>query len=697
MGEFSRTIGEKGEKIVDLFLDLLGWNSTPINESMACILPEKHKTKRAAKGKSTHGSDSLYVYKSPFFTGQLEHVLISSRYTLGKYQSGNDKFKTNFTDLAHTVECYKKSSLRRENNQGLRDIEGEKISGILFWLSNDESEFEQSILAKLNPKLDKSLVYETIYIVDSSRANYLYNCISNAKSYYSNYTFDFYYIDTGNNPSDYHKRFYDKQLPVELIVSDLQIFRLTSGDETIVALYMKDNFSKESLNRTLGLAHNIAKGLATKINIHFPDYESELHESFAKQVKRGFEDKNIVDNINILAYQSSFKALGNRDQLNKLPKDDISEEPAKLNSSQILPYGNDLRDLLSRSQITDTEMNKLLRRKGVYVANPKKENLVPILSSILLSPSEFDYLREKQNTREDTPKRTSSSPISCSRKIKENGLINVLNEIKLNDLVELEFYSFSFHNNTLSFAMVDDNPNHVSASYTITKTENNKIWFDNKNEFTGNITVKLSENGVEIRPISDGTSQDTLRINRWIKKKIIKDLKSSGLIDQNTEENRILMEGMSNEEVIKFLLSFTSNVHNAEILFEGIISMNVVIDEKTPLPDTNRIKWMENKIKKLQFDGNKIEKIELITDKSNHQYLKLWSMLTEFKLESQLGKATFRVRFFFQKTGSNEFSFSLEKLNFKTLNSSNRKAQGFILDKIDDLKLEKYKAIVEAR
>lgn len=188
--------------------------------------------------------------------------------------------------------------------------------------------------------------------------------------------------------------------------------------------------------------------------------------------------------------------------------------------NQVLPYGNELRDLLSRSQITPNELKALLRMKGVYVSEPKKENLIPILSSILLSPREFDYLKDKQKTREDTIKRSSSPPLECSGKIAEAGLVNILDTVNLKEVVEKDFCNFQFHNNTLSFVSVDGNPNHVMGTYKITKTVNNKIWFENKNEFTGTIWLKLGSNGLEITPISNYTSGETKHINDSIKRKL---------------------------------------------------------------------------------------------------------------------------------------------------------------------------------
>jgi hypothetical protein len=698
MGEFSKTIGDKGEKIVDEFLDLLGWKSKPINETMPCEYPKKHKNNSSKKGKSTHGSDSFFIYRSPFFTGQLDHIIISSKFSDGEYGTSlPSTFKAHFKDLSYTVECYQKSSLRIQNNEVFQDIENEKISGILFWLSNNETHFKTSIIDKFNPNSDKELIYDTNYLIDSARASFLYDAIRNTRVNYLEYEFEFYYIDTGNNPSDSQKRYLGNKLPIQLIISDIQIFRLQKGDEIIVALIVKDSFSKDSLNRILGLAHNIAKGLVTKINIHFPDYKSEKHDSDITRIKQGFESSNLVDSINILSYNDTVTSLGNKNKDRKLPKLENRIDQIKLNHKQILPYGNDLRDLLSRSQITTSEMNRLLRRKGVYLADPTKENIVPILSCILLSPDEFDYLKEKQNTNEDKEKRVSNLPIKCNELIKSDNLINWLDNINLVDIRKDDFPNYKFHIATLNFERVGNDPDHVRGSYRITKTENNKIWFDNRNEFTGKISLKLNKSDLEIVTTSSHTSKETRNMNRWINQSIIRSFKEKEIINKATQEQQILMGEMSNQEIMKFLLSLTSNIATDELTFESIISMDIELDKEKHLPSTNKLKWMEDKIRRFKFDGEKIEGIELITDNSNHEYLKCWGMVAEYKLDSIEGKGDCIISFSFQKNNQHEFEFHIDKLKLDKIISTKKTAENFILDSIDNLKLEKYKTILDNR
>lgn len=702
MGEKSLTNGITGETIVNELLNLIGWKSTPINESLQCIYSEKHKNDRTIKGKSTHGSDSFYIYKSPFFTGQLNHVVISSKYTENSYPDENSKtlntqFSKHFNDLSNTIECYSRSTLKNDNAIHFKNIDYAEIFGILFWTSDNEEYLTKSIHPKIVSEYLKDLNYNTIYLIDSARSSFLYKSIQIIENNYSKnaYKSSFYYIDTGNNPSDKNKKFKGEFLPIQLLISDIQLFLLEKDDKRILAMIVKDNFTIESVNRIFGLAHNISKGLA-KINIHFPNYSSSKHGNDVKRVKRGFQNSNIIDSINILSYNDDFRSLSNDNNTLSLPSD-IDDE-VDLNHNQILPYGNEIRDLLSRSQISITEMNKLLKNKGVYLSEPSKENIIPILSSILLSPKEFDFLKENQKTNDDKEKRRSNPPLQLTTNMQNKTLITALPEsFDLNKIAKKEFANYEFHNASLSFEMIDNNPNKVKANYKITKYENNKIWFESQNEYYGSVTLELNQDKLEMKSKSIHTSKETELISDLIKKEIVKEFRKKDFIDKSTIEKKILMDDFSNEERIPFFINFTDTL-NQNLTFENIINMDIEIDENEKLPSDSQIKWMEDKIKRFKFDGNKIEDIDLITQNKNHKYLKCWGMIAEYKFDSKEGKGNCKINFSFQKSGKNEFEIHIiPKINFKSIETCKTGAENFIMDTLDNLKLNKYQIIMEKK
>ena len=73
----------------------------------------------------------------------------------------------------------------------------------------------------------------------------------------------------------------------------------------------------------------------------------------------------------------------------------------------VLPYGESIRGFANQQFIPKTEVTKLLRERGIFVFNNDKSYTVPILQRLLLSPREFDLLRDAYNSREDNFKTIS--------------------------------------------------------------------------------------------------------------------------------------------------------------------------------------------------------------------------------------------------------------------------------------------------
>jgi len=461
-------------------------------------------------------------------------------------------------------------------------------------------------------------------------------------------------------------------------------------------MIVKDDFSEETLNRILGLAHNLTKGLS-KINIHFPNYDTLKDATLVNQVKRGFRNSSeVVDSINVLSYNEKFTELGNDNQTNELVE---NNKEMKLEHNQMLPYGNELRDLLSRSNITAVEMNKLLKAKGVYLSNPNKENILPILSSILLSPAEFDFLKDKQKTREDSVKIRSDLPIKCIDSIKNENLITILPpSLNLDEIMQNPLSTYEFHHSNLSFEMMDNNPNKIKASFTITKFENNKIWFENKNEFHGYVIFELNKDKLEIKASSIHTSSDTENIIDSIKKEVLKILKSKNFVDNDITVEKILFDKfVKNHASIPFFLKFTATGLK-ELTFENIISMELALNKDEDLPTDSDIKWMENKIQKFKLDGKEIQEVDLINSKDNYKYLHCWGMVAEYSFSSKEGVGKCKVNFSFQKKGKNEFELHIEgKSSLDTLITTRKSAENFVVETLDHLKIKSYQEIMEKK
>lgn len=208
------------------------------------------------------------------------------------------------------------------------------------------------------------------------------------------------------------------------------------------------------------------------------------------------------------------------------------------------------------------------------------------------------------------------------------------------------------------------------------------------------VILDCNGDNLEIITKNISTAKETLDINRNIINYIKGKLVENEIISATTKEEKILMNEMSNEEIIQFLLSFTDNTKLKNIKFDDIKSIDIEIDESISLPEKSDIKWMESKINKLKLDGKKIEEIKLLTENTNHKYLKCWGLVAVFKYDNAIGKGDSIVEFRFNPTNKNEFFIQINSSKFDKKLYKERSIENMILSDIDNVKYQKHKEII---
>lgn len=697
MGEKSKSSGELGENYVANFLKLIGWNNTQSNESIECCESEKHNTNNSKDGRKTHGIDELYTYESPMDSNTLTHAVISVKHTDNKYPtSPNSKFKEYVTDLANTIECFKESQLINQNRENT--TRNSEIIGILIWLSSAEDR-KTSLIDKLNnPELKDDLLYERIHILDNDRIEFITKSINLIKEKFNEYKYSFYYIETPNNLTDSNKTFNGNILPIEMLSSNIQVFRLEKDKEIILAIVMKDEFNKDSLKRILGLVHRISNNLTSNVQIFFPSFEHAKQENInaVNAVKNQFKEKKFIETVAIIGYDIGFKDVNLSSNINitpTIPNEKIDESP--IDTGMILPYGEHLRGLLQNSLITESQLRTLLREKGIYFCESIKEKMVPVLSSLLLSPKEFDLLKEHQKTKEDKEKRHESR-FKTELQVTTQNLKQALKSFNLNDLDTSKFKNYKYKTPYVTFEE-DKEKKQLSVTYEIERYQRNKSFSEQVEFYKGKVILDCNGNNLEIITKNISTAKETLDINRNIINHIKNKLVENKIIATTTKEEKILMGDMSNEKIIQFLLAFTDNAKFKSISFEDIKSIDIEIDESIPLPEESDIKWMESKINKLKLDGKKIEEIKLLTENTNHKYLKCWGLVAVFKYDNTIGKGNSIVEFRFNPTNKNEFFIQINSSKFDKKLYKEKNIEEMLLFDIDTVKYQKHKEIMDCK
>ena len=216
---------------------------------------------------------------------------------------------------------------------------------------------------------------------------------------------------------------------------------------------------------------------------------------------------------------------------------------------KILPYGEQLRGFANQKYITSSELKRILRERGIYALNSKKDFTVPILQTLLLSPNEFDKIRESFSTKEDNPK-VNSSDINWARSTKI--LVPEMLSVNVKDFIKQNLPTCVLES-PIRFSPVDNNPNHLKADFSLKRNDINKSWYEQTNLFNSSIEFINDDNG-KGRVIISHSSSETKELAEHIVKKQIKQYKEKGIVAPKEKLRKIIFKDFSNEE--RFIFFF---------------------------------------------------------------------------------------------------------------------------------------------
>ena len=360
----------------------------------------------------------------------------------------------------------------------------------------------------------------------------------------------------------------------------------------------------------------------------------------------------------------------------------------KSNHDMILPIGDDLRNLLNRVTISDADLANILKNKGIYTSSKSRERTIPIFSSLIISPSEFDLLKEKQRTKEDKEKKRSST-IECD--IQNKKLIEIIAKINFNEIIDTKYMNYSFQKESTNFTNISDT--HVRLEYGINRVYGNESWFEKEKSFMSSLDIILNDDGLELTTKGIHTSPETQVINNKLINYIVLDLKNKNFISKDKQINKVTMKGLkdNNELIMKFFLSLSTVDVSGFLSFDNLETLNIEIDESKSLPKD--LDWMKSKIEKLKLDGKKIDKISFIKDNKFHKYLKCWSMTAKYKFDDSKAKGYCKIKYEFNSSKDGEFEIKIENIILDDKKKDKRTIERHILNIVDNLKLFQYKLI----
>jgi len=362
------------------------------------------------------------------------------------------------------------------------------------------------------------------------------------------------------------------------------------------------------------------------------------------------------------------------------------------NINRFLPFGDSLRAILQHDSIKDRERRQLLRMKGVFVNNCDEDSTFPILVTSLLSPNEFEFLKEKLQAKEDRDKtitrtlewETSKSLISA-----------IPDNFNIQEIIKTNFPKYKVIGNP-NFKMIDKDPNKISLDFKCETNNYSKPWFRGKNEFKGKITfekITTKDNKVQLQIIH--TSPETTDIAEKVSKNLERHFKANKYINPQKEIQRILYRDFTNEERIQFLLSLTEG--NDVFTYTRATFLDIGPDPTETLHSD--IRWLElAKVRELNINGEKLHELPFLKDKNLHKFMELSEMeiIYDFQLTSVEGNCIIRFGFsgydFKKRIGNIEFVVDIPKIypkdQYSTIPIQSIKTQLF--KEFERFKTEKY-------
>lgn len=362
---------------------------------------------------------------------------------------------------------------------------------------------------------------------------------------------------------------------------------------------------------------------------------------------------------------------------------------------QFIPFGELIRGFANQPLLTSRELNLMLRKRGIFFNNNDKETMIPTLISLLLSPKEFDILRESFNTREDKPKRLSST-------IEWNDSNKTLlqafpKDLKLNDFIEKNSNVKVL--GVPKFIPINNNADNLICEFEIERNDINKCWYEQTNKFKATMVFhKSSDNQVSLKITH--TAIETKLIAESVSKRIIQSFKEQECIQDNNELDRIIFNDFSNEDRIIFFNRLSTHCTNNIFEFVDIVDIEFKPDESEELPKD--IDWLKKK-KEIIMKGSDLHNTFFFRDKQYHKHLATWAYEVKFnyRLITQTGSCVFYFGFTdypLKNNGNAEFEMNILRLNpsdNKIENREKSKIENRLLDEMDKQKNEVYKNFKE--
>lgn len=329
--------------------------------------------------------------------------------------------------------------------------------------------------------------------------------------------------------------------------------------------------------------------------------------------------------------------------------------------NSLLPYGENIRPLLAASTLSDTDLKFLLQKRGVYVKTPQRNNTVPLIASTLLSPKEFEILKNRQQHKDSNIKRSTAQAEWTGEKITVADALSQNLEESIKTLI-LDDSPFKLANYNIQYVDHDT----VIIEGEIERNDWTKNVFSITSHHQWKLTVhKLPDSNI-IEYIAETTVPETKEFLNTLQKSVHKGLQTSKVVSPTKTIQKILATHFkANRYIFEFLYEFTKMKFDC-LDFKRIVDVETGLDNRQPFPDN--FNWLKGNIGELRLtalQGKKLEKTDIVKA-GNLGVLVFGEIDAEYSFKFKEANGTCVIEYgfpkFFSKRSDVEFETKIQRI-----------------------------------
>lgn len=328
---------------------------------------------------------------------------------------------------------------------------------------------------------------------------------------------------------------------------------------------------------------------------------------------------------------------------------------------KFIPYGEALRGFVNQRFITPAVIHKILQERGIFAMTNDKDYTAPLLQTLLLSPCEFDKIREAFSQKEDNEK-IISREINWLPDTQLDSVINDnhIDQSQIQQIIDKKIPTCTLKH--IDVASVDSDDNHKIIKFELERHDLNKSWYEQSNTFSGSLEFinKPGEGAVKITH----TSSETKDFAESLLKTEIQSFKTNKLIPEEETPRKISFSDFTNKERFSFLFKLSINMEDS-IFFvcKGIDDISMRPQDDTPLPE--EIKWMED-TRKIIISGKNVGDKYFMKEDKFREVIVLYQIQTryEYTYNGSSGIVIVNMGFpdFPKKGSESEFEIDIHKV-----------------------------------